>query len=38
METLVIIAGAGGKKKMKYKVDVPFSVLRYKYSSIHDKN
>ena len=38
METMVIIAGAGGKKKIKYKVDVPFSVLRYKYSSIHDKN
>jgi hypothetical protein len=28
METMVIIAGAGGKKKLKHKVDVPFSVLR----------
>jgi hypothetical protein len=28
METMVIIAGAGGKKKMKYKIDIAFSVLR----------
>lgn len=28
MESSNIIAGAGGWKKIKYKVDVPFSILR----------
>jgi hypothetical protein len=28
METMVIIAGAGGRKKLKFKVDVPCSVMR----------
>ena len=29
METMTIIAGAGGRKKMKYNVDAAFSTLRY---------
>lgn len=28
METVNVIAGAGGKKKFKFKVDVPESVMR----------
>ena len=28
METANIIAGAGGRKKLKYKIDIPFSVLK----------
>jgi isopentenyl diphosphate isomerase/L-lactate dehydrogenase-like FMN-dependent dehydrogenase len=31
METMNIIAGAGGCKKLKYKVDVENSILRYKH-------
>ena len=27
-ETFSIVAGAGGKKKMKFKVDVPESIFR----------
>ena len=34
METLTLIAGAGGFKRLKFKVDVVGSVLRY-YSSHH---
>jgi hypothetical protein len=29
METINIIAGAGGFKKLKYKIDVANSILRY---------
>jgi hypothetical protein len=28
METMNLIAGAGGFKKLKYKIDVAYSVLR----------
>jgi len=28
METMTVIAGAGGKKKIKFKVDVINSILR----------
>ena len=34
METISI--GAGGRKKMKFKVDVPFSVLRYSLVKINN--
>ncbi|XP_046633868.1 SEC14-like protein 2 isoform X1 [Daphnia pulicaria] len=31
METMTIIAGAGGRKKMKYKVDVASSILKWEF-------
>ena len=31
MATMVIIAGAGGKKKLKFKVDVAHSILRWEF-------
>jgi hypothetical protein len=33
METINIIAGAGGFKKLKYKIDVANSILRYASTS-----
>lgn len=29
MESMNILAGVGGKKKLKYEVDIPQSVFRY---------
>lgn len=29
METMSIMAGAVGRKKLKYKIDIPQSVIRY---------
>lgn len=38
METMTIIAGAGGRKKMKYKVDVASSILKLVVNVINNNN
>ncbi len=38
METITIIAGAGGRKKMKYKVDVASSILKLVVNVINNNN